>query len=65
MTDEQQHNENENLEAGGYGAKVSIPKWAGEYIGPYLKYGVVCLGVGLGVGLLFILVCYGLSLVWK
>lgn len=64
MSDEQKH-ENENLEAGGYGAKVSIPKWAGEYIGPYLKYGVIALGVGAGIGLLVVLVCYGLSMVMK
>lgn len=67
MSDDKQHDEqhDENLEAGGYGAKVSIPKWAGAYIGPYLKYGVIVAGVGFGVGLFFILICYGLSLVMK
>lgn len=64
MSDEQKQ-ENENLEAGGYGAKVSIPKWAGEYIGPYLKYGVIAIGVGSGIGFLVVLVCYGLSMVMK
>ncbi len=60
MTDEQKQ-ENENLEAGGYGAKVSIPKWAGAYVGPYLKYVIVLFGVGM----LVIMVCYGISLVTK
>ena len=63
MTDEEKHSE--NLEAGGFGAKVSIPQWVGQYIGPYLKYGVIVAGVGFGFGLFFVLICYGLSLVWK
>ncbi len=68
MSDDKQHDqqrEEENLEAGGYGAKISIPKWAGQYIGPYLKYGVIVTTVGFGIGLLVILVCYGLSMVMK
>jgi hypothetical protein len=68
VSDDKQHDQqhdDENLEAGGYGAKVSIPKWAGAYIGPYLKYGVVVAGVGFGVGLFVVLVCYGLSLVMR
>ncbi len=65
MTDEQQHNEHENLEASGYGAKVSVPRWAGEYIGPYLKYGIIVIMVSAGIGLLVVLVCYGLSMVMK
>jgi len=67
VADEQQdkQHDDENLQANGYGAKISIPKWAGAYIGPYLKYGVIVAGVGFGFGLFFVLICYGLSLVWK
>jgi len=63
VSDEKEHSE--NLEAGGFGAKVSIPQWVGQYIGPYLKYGVVVAGVGFGVGLFVVLVCYGISLVMR
>lgn len=59
MTDEKEHSE--NLEAGGFGAKVSIPQWVGAYIGPYLKWFVIAISAGFFV----VLVCYGLRLVIK
>ncbi len=59
MTDEEKHSE--NLEASGMGVKISIPEKWGQYVGPYLKYGIILFGIGMFV----IMVCYGIRLVVK
>ena len=62
MSDDKQHDQqqhDENLEAGL--SKVSIPKWAGAYVGPYLKWPIIAFSGGL----IFYMVCAGIKMVIK
>lgn len=48
MSDEErkQNDDDQDIQAEGFGVKVRIPKWVAPYIGPSMKWAVIAASAG-------------------